>query len=269
MLFTRAIPPGTKVAPEDHYTGLDLSRYAGDDRPYVVCNFVASADGKATAGGRTKALADEGDRVAFHLLRTQVDALLAGTGTMRIERYGVPVRSESLSRIRVAEGRAPQPLAVVISRHGDVPFDIPLFADPRVHVALYAPAGIAVPTCAARVTCHEIPAADDSLSGVMRSLHRDHDVRSLLCEGGPILFNALLRQGLVDELFLTVSPTLVGGGELGITTGAALSELQVMQLVWALECDGSLFLRYARQQEPPPDSAPERLPTNARGASRR
>jgi hypothetical protein len=67
MLFKRAIPPGPAVAPEDLYTGLDLSARAGEDRPYVVCNFVSSADGKATVDGRTAALGGAGDRAAFHL----------------------------------------------------------------------------------------------------------------------------------------------------------------------------------------------------------
>jgi riboflavin biosynthesis pyrimidine reductase len=245
--FTRAIPPGPEVAPEGLYTSLNLSRQAGDDRPYIVCNFVSSADGKATANGRTAGLGGEGDREVFHLLRTQVDALLAGTETMRIERYGLPVRADRLSEIRVAEGRAPQPLSVLISRSGNVPFEIPLFDDASAHVVLYAPASAVVPACVAPVTHHEIPDGDDNLAGIMRSLRRDHDVRSLLCEGGPILFNSLLREGLVDELFLTLAPTVVGGGELGITTGAPLHELQAMELVWVLECDGSLFLRYARR----------------------
>ena len=81
----------------------------------------------------------------------------------------------------------------------------------------------------------------------MRSLRRDHQIRSLLCEGGPMLFNSLLQQSLVDELFLTISPTLTGGGEVSITTGDALSPLQTMDLVWVLEHGGNLFLRYARR----------------------
>jgi riboflavin biosynthesis pyrimidine reductase len=52
---------------------------------------------------------------------------------------------------------------------------------------------------------------------------------------------------LVDELFLTLSPRLVGGAELGITVGAAPAEMQPMRLAWALESDGSLFLRYTRR----------------------
>lgn len=247
MRLTQAIPAGLEVTPEDRYTGLDLSHLAGGDRPYVVCNFVSSLDGKATAAGRTRPLADEADRAVFHLLRTQVDALLAGTGTMRIERYGVPVRSERLSQIRLAEGRPPQPLCVVISRSGHVPFEVPLFADARSDVVLYAPAGLKPPRCEARLTHHEIPLGEDGLSQILRALRRDHDVRSLLCEGGPMLFNSLLRHNLVDELFLTLSPALVGGAELGITTGAPHDQLQAMRLVWALEYGGSLFLRYARR----------------------
>jgi riboflavin biosynthesis pyrimidine reductase len=247
MRLTQAFPAGPDVTPEDRYTGLDLAAGARDGRPYVVCNFVSSADGKATAAGRTAPLAEAADRAAFSLLRTQVDALLAGTGTMRIERYGTPVREPRLLEIRVAEGRARQPLAVVISRSGDVPFEIPLFADARAHVILYVPASAAVPACAARVTRHEIPSGDGDLLAVMRSLRRDHAVRSLLCEGGPALLNSLLGQGLVDELFLTLSPTLVGGAELGITVGAAPAEILRMRLVWALESDGSLLLRYARR----------------------
>ena len=39
---------------------------------------------------------------------------------------------------------------------------------------------------------------------------RARGVRSLLCEGGPTLNRALLAAGVVDELFLTLSPLLVG-----------------------------------------------------------
>lgn len=265
MFFTRVLPPGSALSPEDQYTGLALSDHAGSERPYVVCNFVSSVDGQATIGGRTAPLGGAADRAVFHLLRTQVDAVMAGTGTLRIERYGVPVRDDELARIRVDEGRPAQPWAVVVSRSGDVPFDIPLFADSRSRVLLYAPATMELPRCAATVTAHQTPAAPDELASVLRSLRQEHDIRSLLCEGGPRLFNALLAADLVDELFLTFSSMLVGGAELGITTGPPLATPRTMRLVWILEHEGHLFLRYAKTpshtaQHPPP---PQPRATNA------
>jgi riboflavin-specific deaminase-like protein len=242
----RAIPPGPPEAPETLYTGLRLGDSAPADRPYVVCNFVSSADGKATAKGRTALLGGEADRTVFHLLRTQADAILAGTETLRTERYGVMIRDQGLSQIRLNEGRSAQPIAVVITRSGRVPFDIPLFADADSRVALYAPAGIDVPACEAHVDVHQISADGSELTQALRSLRRDHAVRSLLCEGGPALFTAMLAEGLIDELFLTLAPTIVGGAELGITTGQALDELLPLRLMWALAHDGALFLRYAR-----------------------
>ncbi|HET8979931.1 MAG TPA: dihydrofolate reductase family protein [Solirubrobacteraceae bacterium] len=247
MEFTRAVPPGPAASPEACYTGLDLGATAPADRPYVVCNFVSSVDGRATAQGRTALLGGEGDRTAFHLLRTQVDAVLAGTGTLRVERYGVIIRTAELEQIRVAEGRAAQPLAVVISRSGDIPFDIPLFADPRSRVALYAPPETVVPAGAAEVNRHAPEEVGEGLGGVLRSLRQRHGVRSLLCEGGPALFTSLLAEDLVDELFLTLAATLVGGDELQMTSGRTLPELLALRLVWALEREGNLFLRYSRR----------------------
>lgn len=245
MRLQRLLPPGEAAAPEDLYTHMELAARAPADRPYVVCNFVASVDGKATVGGRSAGLSGEVDRRVFHLLRTQVDAILAGTGTLRLERYGALVRDPELRRVREREGRAPQPLAVVVSRSGDIPYDVPLFADPETRIALYAPPHPERPACSAQIQEHEVPAAGE-LAAVLRSLREEHDVSALLCEGGPTLFDALLADDLVDELFLTLAPTVVGGGERGITAGLELPRPLGMHPVGALEGEGALLLRYAR-----------------------
>jgi riboflavin biosynthesis pyrimidine reductase len=85
-----------------------------------------------------------------------------------------------------------------------------------------------------------------TMTTAWRRLRSDFGVRTLLCEGGATVFGALLQEDLVDELFLTVSPRLAGGGsETPITRGPPLPELLHLTLLWALEREGSLFLRYA------------------------
>ncbi len=246
MLFQRLVPPGEPDTPDRLYTDMKLEDRAPRDRPYVICNFVASLDGKATMGGRTSPLSDPSDRAAFHMLRSQADAILVGTGTLRVECYGRLVRKPLIASIRTAEGRSAQPLAVVVSRSGSIPYDIPLFADPSSRVVLFLPTSAPPPPdCGAQMRVHRSDAGDD-LRSVMRSLRERHDVRSLLCEGGPALFNGLIAQDLVDELFLTLAPTLVGAGEFGVTEGMPVVVPVPMRLVSALAHERQLFLRYAR-----------------------
>lgn len=225
---------------------LDLTARALTDRPYTVVNFVAAADGHAAFHGRSRWLSDDADREIFHGLREHVDAVMAGTGTLREERYGRMVRDSERRRRRAARGLHPEPVAAIISRSGDVPTDIPLFADPDSRVVVFTPGELDTSECVAPVDVVRLDPGELTLTTMMRRLRSDYDVRSLLCEGGPTLFGALLREDLVDELFLSLAPKLAGGGSMaGITSGPELAELRVLSLVWALELESALYLRYA------------------------
>jgi riboflavin biosynthesis pyrimidine reductase len=82
------------------------------------------------------------------------------------------------------------------------------------------------------------------LSQLLRCLHEE-GVRAVICEGGPTLHGSLQAAGLVDELFLTIAPKLVGGGAPNILEGA-LAGVAELELAWLLEQDGELFARYRR-----------------------
>ena len=75
---------------------------------------------------------------------------------------------------------------------------------------------------------------------------REEGVKALLCEGGPTLHGALRAAGLVDDLFLTIAPKLVGGGAPRILEGD-LAGTEPLELAWLLEDDGELFARYRRR----------------------
>lgn len=82
------------------------------------------------------------------------------------------------------------------------------------------------------------------LPALLRSLHGE-GVKALLCEGGPTLHGALQAAGLVDDLFLTIAPKLVGGIAPRILEGD-LPGIAPLELTWLLEEDGELFARYTR-----------------------
>jgi riboflavin-specific deaminase-like protein len=225
---------------------LNLSGEAPSHRPYAVANFVASADGHAAFRGRSRWLSDGADRELFHGLREHVDAILVGTGTLRTERYGRIVRDPERRQRRSASGLAPDPLACVFSRSGDIPTDIPLFADASSRIVVFTPIGFDTTGLAAEVEVVRLDPGELTLTTMMRRLRSAYDVHSLLCEGGPTLFGALLQEDLIDELFLSMAAKLSGGGGApSITNGPALAELRPLDLVWALELDSALYLRYA------------------------
>lgn len=244
MEFRRLHPEPAMLDLLKLLSGLALSDRAHEERPYVVANFVASADGRAAFRGRSGALGDDGDHAHFHGLREQVDAVLAGTGTLRAERYGRLVRTPERVERRVAHGLTPTPLLCIITRSGALPADIPLLADPESAVVVYSGAPIEV-TAEADVEVVYVDPAELTPLTVLRRLRAERGIRSLLCEGGPTLFGSLVHAQMVDEIFLTLSPKLVGGGmDPPITVGPELAAPAELGLEWVLERAGSLFLRY-------------------------
>ena len=245
MALRRLYPEPGEVAVEDAVAGLRLAEHAPDGRPYVIDNMVATADGRAAIEGRAGPIGDPIDRALFLRLRTQVDCVLVGAGTLRAERYGHLVRSEELRSARRAEGLEPEPLGCVLTRTMDLPWDTSLWTDPASRVVLYTSASGNPPPCAATVTVHRMAEAELIVERVLRSLRADHDVRSVLCEGGPTLNRQLLAADCLDELFLALEPKLAGGGdEPTIVAGPPLAPPGRLDLASILESDGALFLRY-------------------------
>ena len=246
--FTSLIPGLGPVQAGPWIASLELHAPDERGRPYTLVNFVSSADGHATFAGRSRALGDRGDRELFQALRGRVDAVLAGTQTMKIERYGRLVPDPERRRRRVEAGRAPEPLAVLVSRRGRFPLDIPLFAEPEARVVGFTPvrpADLDGVRASVQVELLQGGPSDSPLAEAMATLYRDHAVRTLLCEGGPTLFGALLHAGLVDELFLTLAPALTGGDSgPSLTAGPPLDSLARLELRSLLQLGSSLYARY-------------------------
>jgi riboflavin-specific deaminase-like protein len=231
----RAVPDLLdEIRPQDRATA---------ERPFVFVNMVSTADGRAARDGRTQALGSEADLEVLLELRAIADAVLLGTGTLRAEGYAQLVTRPERRARRQARGLPEDPLAVVLTRRFDVPWDAGMFqaADQPVLVYTHATAG-EPPDVPAPV---EVVRLEVATPEAMLADLRARGVRALLCEGGPTLLGALVADGLVDELFLTIVPELTGDeDEPTIVSGGRLPEPAEMQLVWALRSGSEMFLRY-------------------------
>jgi riboflavin biosynthesis pyrimidine reductase len=196
-------------------------------RPLVSAVMVASLDGRAAVAGSSRPLGGEHDLGLLLALRASADALLVGPGTVRAEGYG------------------PLPCpAVLVSRSFDLPWEAGLFAAPGLPVVVYTGATAGEPPAVAAAV--EVVRMDEpSLGAVLADLHA-RGVRRLLCEGGPRLNRALLAAGLLDELFLTLSPLVTGDDrQTAIVAGGALPAPLRLALRSVATADGELYLRYS------------------------
>lgn len=219
----------------------EMDREPHGDRPFVYLNMVASVDGRATIEGRAHQLGSETDTLLLTELRTLADAVLIGSGTLRAEGYARLVANEDRVARRTAAGRAPTPTAVLISRSLDLPWDAGLFQAADQPVIVYTGADDEPPQTAAPVEVVRLADPAEALRDL-----RTRGIRALLCEGGPTLNRALLAAGLVDELFLTLSPLLTGNTNAPrIVEGEDLPAPARLHLQWVLHHDDELYLRYA------------------------
>lgn len=232
--------PRPEVAPYEVY------RPEAPHAALLRLNMVASVDGRITdAHGRTAGLGDAADLAVFRALRALADGILVGAATARIEGYGPHRLHASVAQRRRDDGRPRPAPIVVVSRSLELDYDSPLFTEAETPtVVLTCAAAPADRLARARLAGVVVVAGEtkvDLTVGVER-LREQHGLVHLLCEGGPILNGELLEEGLLDELCLTVAPSLAGTQVRALTP--VLTRGHDLDLLSLCEQDGSLFARY-------------------------
>jgi riboflavin-specific deaminase-like protein len=240
----RLLPDFAETTIADQVDGLDQVAGALAERPYVITNFALTLDGHATISGRSGAIGSEADTAMLVGLRTRVDAVMIGAGTMRAERYGRVVADPAKRQRRERDGLSHDPLVVIVSGRLDLPWDAPLFTEGFGRVLICTSSDDEPPRTATSVRVLRHSGGVD-LAALLAHLRHERGVRALLCEGGPRLHGQLIDGGLVDELFVTHAAKLSGGVGPGLVSELAEQE-RPLGLGWLLAepSTGELFGRY-------------------------
>lgn len=213
----------------------------------LIVGMIGSTDGHATVEGRAGGLSDAVDRQLLRTMRAPVDAMLVGAGTLIGEGY-VNLMDAQHRAARIERGMPPAPLLATISRRLDPRLaQVPLFAEAGQRILVLTESDAAVAGRGADVEVERFaPGTLTARACLQRLKARGAD--TVLSEGGPTLLHELLRERLVDELVLTLSPKVVAGDGLSVVNGAVFDPPLELRLQDVSRAGDLLVLRYVPQR---------------------
>jgi riboflavin-specific deaminase-like protein len=192
------------------------------NRPFVIATFAMTADGKVTTKnfGPVDFTSRE-DKLHLFRQRALSDAILLGHTSLERDnvRLGVPAE---LQESRMKRGQTRSPLRVIVSNKGRINERLKIFQSDVSPIIIFSTNRMPRKNQEAlrqMAILHLTGAREVDLAAMLKTLRDQYNVRTLACEGGPTLFRALLEQGFIDQLNLTIAPYMFGGAKAPTLTG--------------------------------------------------
>jgi diaminohydroxyphosphoribosylaminopyrimidine deaminase/5-amino-6-(5-phosphoribosylamino)uracil reductase len=198
-------------------------KYIVTKEPFIILKVAATLDGKmATRNGESQWITGEASRRFVHRLRSQVDGVIVGIGTV--------LRDDPMLTARIRGGKDPS--CVILDSRLRIPEE--------AKVVKISPARTIIATTglAPRERVEELEKEGVRVL-IFNSKQGRVDLKSclsklgemgmitLLVEGGSQLSGSFLDEGLIDKIFFILSPKLIGDpGALGIFGGHGVINLK-------------------------------------------
>ena len=175
-----------------------------------------SADGKiATADRRIQTFGSREDHDRLMRLRTTADAVMSGSSTVGSADYDLGPGEQHWRDLRIQNGLAEYNLRIVVSGSGSLSPDAHLFQKDFSPVIVLTtdrcPDGNRRALLERTPHVHSFGKTTIDWHRVLKWLKSEWHINRLACEGGGDLNESLIRMGLVDKLYITVTPLIVGG----------------------------------------------------------
>lgn len=190
--------------------------------PYVRCKMGMSLDGRtAMASGESQWITSAASRRDAHGLRARSNAILTGAGTVIADNPSMTVRARDLPADLPPPEPLQQPLRVVIDAHLSTPATAKILKLESQTLIFTASGNKAATTilenAGARVICVPGRTVDKiDLTTAVRMLAEEYAINEILLETGATLSGSMLREQLIDEIVLYISPIILGNRARGL-----------------------------------------------------
>lgn len=220
------------------------------DRPYILLNYALSLDGKISTETRDPVrFTSRTDRGLMDEIRADADAVLIGAATLRAEDPPVRIQAARRRDERTRRGKPPHPVSIVLSRSLRLPSEGRFWKDDRVERIVatteQTPAELTLPF---EDKAEVIRAGRTSVDLVeLCRVLSERGIGRLLVEGGGEVNMAFWEAGLVDEVYLTLCPVVIGGRNAPTAAdgaGFAADRLRNLRLLESRRVGQEFFLRY-------------------------
>ena len=220
-------------------------------KPHVFLNMAMSLDGKiSTRDGTGPRFTSSADKVRLREIRTRADAILVGARTIVADN---PTFAEHgiYTDERVQRGISPQPIKVVVSGTGSVPESARMFQPNGAPALVFTTKR----TVSNRLkilgsvadAVHIVGDEEVDFLQIVDILARTYGVKNLLIEGGGQVNFAMFRAQLINEVYLTLSPRVIGGRNVPTPVGGAgfnFINLVELELLDHQVVNNEIFLHY-------------------------
>lgn len=174
-------------------------------RPYVILSAAVSIDGKISSKSGYSKLSSKKDLIRLHKLRSKVDAIVIGKNTVVID-------DPSLT-VRYVKGK--NPIRIILDSNGTISSKSKI-----IQTSEKIPTIIAVSKNIPRNNLHKLKKFPVtiiqtgknlvSVKSLLKQLVKKN-ITTLLVEGGGTLNWQFIKDGLFDEIIITITPYVVGG----------------------------------------------------------
>ncbi len=183
-------------------------------KPFVFINVASSADGKISNDSRERVrISCDEDLKRVDMLRAESDAIMVGIGTVLSDNPRLTIKDERLKEMRIRRGLSKNPIRVVVDSRCRIPLDARILDEEAKTIV--AVSGIAdkerikiLRDKGVEVVVFGEDKVD--LKALMRYLY-EIGVRKLMVEGGATLNYSLLKEGLVDEIYIYYGNMIIAG----------------------------------------------------------